>query len=162
MDFDIVEGILIASERRIPPGRMTQGHTFERHVYISNVQMLTKAHRDYLQRVANENRILAMFTWATAFVRRDDAVRAALDLLTSADGQRNIGQIIGAPGQTATWDGPTAALYNTRYTSGHVVRTCPTQSASITVVALPRREIHIHTCFPVLGGVTQRVLANDF
>lgn len=156
-----VEIMLDSSEDRVPPGKIYGGHTYKSHLKLSNQEMLTKAHQDYLARVRNDNGRLSLFTWSTAFVDKKAVVATATALLNSQVGQKKIGEIYGDPGAQAVWDEQASQLFKMRFSSGEVVRTAMSQMASIVVISLGKNKLHIHTCFPVLGNMTQRQLADQ-
>lgn len=154
-----VDRILRSSERRVPPGKIYTGHTLSRHVNISNANMISKSHSDFITRFNRDNtRRLALFTWSTAFGSHGDAVKAAHHLLNCPEGKSVLGRMKGAEGEVEDWWSNKCPEISIRFSSGEVVRRAATNAAAIVVIPI-MGGIHIHTCFPILGNEPQANLA---
>lgn len=159
--LDEVERMLWVSERRVPPGKIYPGHTLGRHVNISNAHMLEKAHSDYITRFNRDNtRRLALFTWSTSFGSKEDAIRAAHYLLNGPEGKRALSDMKGDIGEVEDWWSNKCPEIGIRFSSGEIVRRAKTNAAAIVVIPV-QGDLHIHTCFPILGDEPQTNLAKS-
>jgi len=145
--------ILKASEVRQPEGKRSRGHTLSAHVYCSNDDLVHKDQRQ--SRIYDNNRIVS----ATAFCKEADAVTAALGLLNSERGQSVLKDLV-SPTVPLNADIRFVARIGTtirmRFSSGNLTRTGDATSAEMLLVKLSIHQIHIHTCFPILGDVPLR------
>jgi hypothetical protein len=157
-----VDRMLRSSERRVPPGKISTGHTLGRHVNISNADMVSKSYQDFTTRFNRDNtRRLALFTWSTAFATHADAVNAAHFLLNCPEGKTALGNLQGSVGEVEDWWSNKCPELKIRFSSGDFVRRATTNAAAIVVIPLDGGGLHIHTCFPILGSEPQAALAKS-